>query len=164
MPAPDYYVTQEELERAISARKLRELMPGSTSTTTDTDRVALVLNTATGEVRSYLQVALNLASIDEQWDTWTEKDKSDIRRMALLMAIYYVHYFGERAEDVPETVMRSRDTVLEQLKATAERLKSVGSHEQAATNRHFQIVAPRQVGESTPGGPRESFNRGGGFC
>ena len=164
MPAPDYYCTQVELERAISAAKLRELFPETGGTGTDTTRVGDVLRDSTGEVRSYLQVALSLNSIDQKWDTWEENDKAEIRRLTKQVAIYYAHLYGERAEDIPDIVQRNVDTAREQLKATAERLKSVGAHEAPATSRQYSFVAPRQVGESHPEGPRRNFSRGGGWC
>ena len=85
MAAPETLNTQAELEVAISAEKLRQLLPANGKKEVDADRVLLALRSGTGAIFGKIQIALELGSIDEWWDaaTTSERDKAEVKRLGL---------------------------------------------------------------------------------
>ncbi len=167
MPAPDTFIEQAEIERAITPNKLVQLLPKAGSPRqVDEKRLRDCLLDATGQVRGVIQVQIKPKSVAELWDTWTEADRAEIRRLTKSCAIYYVHYYGERTEEVPEDVQKDYERTLEQLEQFADRLRTLGADTSADTSRQYVAISPFGVGKFPEGESlRGSFSRGpGGLC
>lgn len=167
MPAPDTYVTQEDIERAITGNKLVQLLPKAGSPRlVDANRLRDCLLDATGVVRGTIQIQIQPKSIEQLWDTWGDTDRAEIKRLTKSVAIYYVHYYGERVEEVPEDVQKDYERTLDQLAQFADRLRTLGTNVEPDTSRQYTAVSPIGVGKFPEGESlRGSFSRGsGGFC
>lgn len=167
MPAPDTYITPEELKRAVGAVKVLQLMPDGTGKRIDEVRLRDAMLDAVGEVRGSIQSAITPKSIDDLWDRWTDADKAEIKRLAKQLGIYYVHYYGEGNESIPETVVSSRDLAREDLTALGKRLRTAGAEPTPDSSTHHALISPIGVGKFERGEPslRGDFSRGsGGFC
>jgi hypothetical protein len=123
MPAPDTLVTQAELERAITLEKLRQLLPAAGKKEPDTERVLLALRSGTGAVLGPVAKAIQPASLDVWWDapTTAERDKAELKRLGLSASIYYAHFYGLKAEEIP-------DALLTEMERAEKRAMEIGDH------------------------------------
>lgn len=167
MPAPETYVEQAELERAITPNKLVQLLPklGASPRQVDEKRLRDCLLDATGLVRGAIQVQIKPQSVEHLWESWSDADRAEIRRLTKSVAIYYVHYYGERAEAVPDDVQKDYERTLEQLEQLADRLRTLGADIHPETSRHYVGISPIGVGKFPEGESlRGSFSKTpGGF-
>lgn len=123
MAAPETLNTQTELENAITAEKLRQLLPDAGKKAADSARVLLALRSGTGAVLGMVAKAITPASIDVWWDasTTSERDKAELKRLGLSASIYYAHFYGMKAEEVP-------DSTREEMQRAELRAKEIGDH------------------------------------
>lgn len=167
MPAPDTFIEQVEMERAMTSNKLVQLLPKAGSPRqVDVQRLRDCLLDATGVVRGAIAVQIKPKSVAELWDTWSDADRAEIKRLTKSCAIYYVHYYGERTEEVPEDVQKDYERTLSQLEQLADRLRTLGTDLKPETSRQYEAISPLGVGKFPEGDSlRGSFSRGsGGLC
>jgi hypothetical protein len=121
MAAPDALFTQAELETAYTAEVVNQLLGAKGRAAPDTARVDLVRRSATGLVLGKVAKAIQPSGIDTWWDasTTTERDKAELKRLALSAAAYYLRFYGQKAEEIP-------DAVLEEMKRIEERADEIG--------------------------------------
>jgi len=157
--APETLNTQEELERAITAEKLRQLLPAEGKRTADADRVLLALRAGTGCVLGKLQIALQLASVDQWWDaaTTTDRDKAELRRLGLSASIYYAHFYGLKAEEIPPVVVDEMERIEERIDQIAQHHATIGANAiPTSSGQHSQNYAAG-VGNFPSGSPRAKW-------
>lgn len=159
MPAPEFLITQEELENAITAEKLKQLLGTKGKSEADPARVQMVLSDATGDVLGRLKIQAKVASIDELWDTqWTDRDKAEIRRLVRWAAVYYAHLAGQKGEEVPPTVEDAYGKIEARCQQIAEHTATLSADPEpaAATQNEWQY-APG-AGRYPDGSPRKRWS------
>lgn len=167
MPAPDTFVSAEEVKRAIGPKKVLQLLPDETGKRIDEARFRDAMLDGVGEVRGSIQTAITPRSIDQCWDMWTDADKAEIKRLSKQLCIYYVHNYGEENESIPETVITAREQARDDLVAIGKRLRTIGAEPTPESSTHHVLISPIGVGKFERGEPslRGDFSRGsGGFC
>lgn len=159
MAAPETLNTQAELEVAISAEKLRQLLPANGKKEVDADRVLLALRSGTGAIFGKIQIALELGSIDEWWDaaTTSERDKAEVKRLGLSSSIYYAHYYGLKAEEMPQTVADENQRAETRATEIAEHHATIGAKTQPATSTQNDFVYNNGITTSPYGSPRSRW-------
>lgn len=104
--APDALFTQAELELAYTAEVVSQLLGAKGRARPDTDRVDLVRRSATGAVLGKVAKAIQPMGLDEWWNatTTTERDKAELKRLSISAGGYYLRYYGQKAEEIPDAV------------------------------------------------------------
>lgn len=159
MPAPEFLITQAELETAITAEKLQQLLGTKGKAGADADRVAMVLSDATGLVLGRIKLQVRTGSIDELWDTlWTDRDKAEIKRLVRWAAVYYAHAAGQKVEEIPESVKDEMERVEARCKEIGEHTATLSADPEAASaTQHDWRYAPG-AGRSPAGSPRSRWS------
>ncbi len=166
MPAPDTILTPEEVIRSIGAAKVLQLLPDASTKKIDQVRLRDAMLDGWGEVRGAIQTAIAPKSITELWDTWTDEDKAEIKRITKQCTKYWVHDAGEENESIPETVINDHNQAREDLNGVAKRLRTLGATPLPESSGHHVLIEPIGVGKHERGPSlRGDFSRGsGGFC
>lgn len=158
MAAPVQFFTQADLEAAITAEKLKQLLGDKGKSEPTPARVQLVIDSATGFVLGQVQKAVKNSSVDYLWDnTWTERDKAELRRLAISAGIYYCHYYGQKGEELPESVVTERDYVEARCKEIGDHLATLGNEPTAANSPQHDYLYTSAVGHHQPGSPRAKW-------
>jgi hypothetical protein len=154
--APDTLNSQAELEAAISAEKLRQLLPGAGNKLADPDRVLLALRSGTGAILGKIQIALDVTAIDTWWDaaTTNERDKAEVKRLALSASIYYAHFYGLKAEEMPQTISDEMQRAETRATEIAEHHATLGAKTQPTASTQHDFVWNDGITESPLGSPR----------
>lgn len=155
MPLPTQLFGQADLEDSITGEKLRELLGDKGKAEPTPRRVKLVIESATGFVLGHIQRAVKNSSLDVLWDTvWTDRDKAETRRLAISAGVYYAHFYGQKGEEVPETVVTERDYVEARAKEIGDHLATLGSEPTAASSTQHDLVFTAGVGHYPSGSAR----------
>ena len=159
MPAPEALFTADELELAYTAEVVAQLMSAKGKANPPTDRVDLVRRSATGLVLGRVQVALQPASIDEWWDaaTTTERDKAELKRLALSAASYYMRYYGQKAEEIPDAVREEIVRIEERCDAIAKQYATIGSNTMPSASAMNEFYYTTGAGNNPSGSPRSRW-------
>lgn len=161
MPAPVQLFSLTDLELALTGEKVRELLGDKGKPEPTSPRVQLIIDSATGFVLGFIQKAVKNASIDALWDsTWTERDKAELRRLAISAGVYYAHYYGQKADDVPETVITERDYVEKRASEIGEGLATLGNEPPAESTPLHSLSYTTSVGTYPEASARAKW---GGF-
>jgi hypothetical protein len=161
MPVPAQFVTQQDLEDAITGEKLRELLGDKGKAEASPRRVKLCIESGTSFVLGHIQRAVKNSSLDVLWDSpqWTDRDRAEVRRLVLSAAIYYCHYHGQKAEELPEAVVTERDYVEARAKEIGDHLATIGAEPQPATSPQHYMGYTTPIGHY-PAGSLRSYWRG----
>jgi len=158
MPIPQTFIAQQDLEDALTAEKLRELLGDKGKPEANPRRIKLCIEQGQGFVLGHIQRAVQPKSIDVLWDTvWGDRDKAETRRLVLSASLYYVHLFGQKEEDVPDSVTTERDYVEERAKAIGDHLATVGADPDPASSTQHVINYSPGAGNTLPGQPRNKW-------
>lgn len=164
MPAPDTILTQAELELRVGAEKLTQLLPEPGKKVPDAARVRTVLLDARGAVFGGLNVALQPKSVDELWDTWTDADKAEIKRLMARAAVYYAHYWGQKQEALPEPVAADWSALMGDgipergdVYLLGARLRTLGTDKEPRSSQPNVAIFSMGAGRSPPGSPRSRW-------
>jgi len=158
MPTPVAILTQTDLESAVTAEKVRQLLSTSGKSEPDPARVRLVLESATGYVFGKIQVVISPLSIDTLWDTvWNDRDKSELRRLALSTAIYYLHFYGQKAEEIPQTVIDELERVEARCTEIAESRATIGADPAPDSSAQNIYAFTTGAGNNPEGSPRSRW-------
>lgn len=158
MTAPVQWFTQQDLEDALTAEKVRELLADKGKPEASPRRITLVLDNATGFVRGKVQIAVKLRSIDELWDTvWTSVDKAELRRLCQGASIYYAHLIGQKAEECPQTAVDELDRIAERCKEIGEHYSTIGADPNAASSTQHELNYGSSAGTTRRGQPRNAW-------
>lgn len=159
MPAPETLNSASELEQAITAEKLRQLLPAAGKKEADSDRVLLALRSGTGAILGKIQIALDVASIDTWWEaaSTTERDKAEVKRLALSASIYYAHFYGLKAEEMPQTIADEMQRAEMRATEIAEHHATIGSRSQPSASTQHDWVYNHGIGPSPTGSPRSRW-------
>lgn len=161
MPVPAQFITQTDLEDALTAEKLRELLGDKGKAEPSARRVTLCIENGTGLVLGHIQRALKNTSLDALWDSpqWTDRDRAEVRRLVLGAACYYCHQIGQKGEELPEAVVTERDYIENRAKAIGDHLATIGAEPPPATSPQHYIGYTTPAGHYAAGSPR-SYWRG----
>lgn len=158
MPAPVQFFGQLDLEAAITAEKLKQLLGDKGKSEPTPARVQLVIDSATGFVLGHIQRAVKNSSVDVLWETvWTERDKAELRRLSISAGIFYAHFYGQKAEEIPESVITERDYVETRCKEIGDHLATLGNEPAAANSPQHRYAYTSSVGHHQPGSPRAKW-------
>lgn len=159
MPAPETLNTETELETAITEEKLRQLLPGAGKREADPARVLLALRSGTGCILGKIQIALKLASIDTWWDaaTTTDRDKAEIKRLGLSASIYYAHYYGLKAEELPQAVIDEQERIEKRADEIAKHYATIATNAQPESATQHDFIYTTGCGNNPTGSPRSKW-------
>ncbi|TXH42083.1 MAG: hypothetical protein E6Q97_36350 [Desulfurellales bacterium] len=159
MAAPIALFTLADLESALTGEKVRELLGTKGVAEADNPKVKLVIESATGFVFGKIQIAVKLKSIDELWDsTWGDRDKGEIRRLAISAGMYYAHFYGQKGEEIPESVVDELERIEKRCTEIAEHYATLGNDPPAeSSTQHDEIFSPG-AGHTYPGQPRHNWS------
>mgnify|MGYP003479401286 CR=1 FL=1 len=159
MPAPLQWFTQRDLETALTTEKVRELLADKGKSEVPPDRMALVLDNATGFVRGKIQIANKLKSIDQLWDTvWDSNQKAELRRLCQGAAVYYAHFVGQKAEECPQSAVDELDRIAERCKEIGEHYSTIGADPEAASSTQHDLTYGPGAGSTQRGQPRNGWS------
>lgn len=161
MPAPDALFTAAELELAYTAENVAQLMSANGKANPPTDRVDLVRRSATGLVLGRVQVAIQPASLDEWWEasTTTERDKAELKRLAISAAGYYMRFYGQKAEEIPDAVREEMTRVEERADAIAKQYATIGSNAMPSASAMNTFYYTTGAGQNPAGSPRSRWKQ-----
>lgn len=160
MAAPDTLCTQTELERAITAEKLRQLLPAAGKKEADTERVLLALRSGTGAVLGPIAKALTPASIDTWWDAATtgERDKAECKRLAISASSYYATFYGLKAgEEMPQALSDEMERVEKRAMEIGNHYATLGAKANPASATQNDYLYGQGAGRSPEGSPRSRW-------
>lgn len=158
MAAPAQIFTQADLETAYTGEKVRELLGTKAKPEPDAARVKLVLESATGFVLGHVQRAVKNSSVDVLWDTvWTDRDRAELRRLAISAGGYYMHHYGQKGEEVPESMVTERDYVEARCKEIGDHSATLGSEPTAANSPQHDFVYGSGAGHYERNSPRDRW-------
>lgn len=158
MPAPVQLFTKEDLEDALTGEKLRELLGDKGKPEASARRVKLSIESATGFVLGHIQRAVKNTSIDHLWDTvWTDRDKAELRRLAISAGIYYAHVYGQKADDCPDVVLTERDHVEARAKEIGDKHATLGNEPTAASSAQHELGYTAGIGHYPAGSARSGW-------
>jgi len=158
MPVPAQLFTQADLEDSLTGEKVRELLGDKGKPEATARRVKLVIESATGFVLGHIQRAVKNGSIDALWDTvWTDRDKAELRRLAVSAGVYYAHFYGQKGEELPESVVTERDYVEARCKEIGDHLATLGAEPSPANSPQHVLSYTVGVGHYPRGSARSSW-------
>lgn len=158
MPVPVQLFTKEDLEDALTGEKLRELLGDKGKPEATARRVKLVIESATGFVLGHIQRAVKNSSVDHLWDAvWTDRDKAELRRLAISAGVYYAHFYGEKGDDLPETVATERDHVEARAKEIGDHHATLGNEPPAANSAQHELGYTAGIGHYPAGSARTGW-------
>lgn len=159
MPVPAQFITQQDLEDALTGEKVRQLLGEKGKSEPSAGRVKLAIGHAEGFVLGHIQRAVKPKSIDVLWDSglWSDRDKAEVRRLVLSAAIYYCHFIGQKAEELPESVVTERDYVEARAKEIGDHLATLGNEPPAASSTQHDLVYTTGVGHYPAGSARSAW-------
>lgn len=158
MAAPAQLFGQADLEAALTGEKLKQLLADNARSEPNPARVQLVIDSGTGFVLGLIQKAVKNSSIDVLWDTvWTERDKAELRRLALSAGIYYAHFYGQKGEELPESVVTERDYVETRCREIGDHTATLGSEPTAASSPQHDFNYGSGAGHYEQGSPRSRW-------
>jgi len=161
MPVPVQFVGQAELEDALTAEKLRQLLGDKGKNEPSPSRVRLALDNGHGMVLGLIQKQVKNKSLDELWDngTWSERDKAETRRLVLGACIYYAHHIGQKAEGVPDSVMTERDYIEQRCQDIGNNLATLGADPPPASAQGHSVCLAPAVGHYPAGSARSMWSK-----
>ena len=158
MAAPAQLFDKTDLETALTGEKLKQLLGVEGKSEATASRVKLVIESATGFVFGKIQIAVRLKSIDELWENvWTDREKGEIRRLAISAGTYYAHYYGQKGEEVPESVLAEREFIEKRCTEIAEHVATLGNDPTAASSTQHDFQFGTGAGHSLPRSPRSKW-------
>jgi hypothetical protein len=159
MPVPEQFVTQADLEDALTAEKVRQLLGDKGKPEPSASRVRLVLESGHGFVLGHIQRQVKNKSLDALWDSgaWSDRDKAETRRLVLGACIYYAHHYGQKAEEVPESVMAERDYIEQRAQAVGDNLATLGADPPPANSPQHVLGYTTSVGHYPAGSVRSNW-------
>ena len=158
MPVPAQLFTLADLEDALTGEKVRELLGEKGKPEATARRVKLVIESATGFVLGHIQRAVKNSSIDVLWDTiWTDRDKAEIRRLAISAGTYYAAYYGQKGEELSESTVTERDYVEARAKEIGDHLATLGNEPPAASSTQHDLLYTTSVGHYPAGSARSRW-------
>ncbi len=158
---PFNLIVQADLENAITAEKVRELAGPKGKPEALAALITLVLNSGQSIILRQVQRACKLGSIYQTWvDKWTELDRADLKRMILSACIYYLHFYGQKGEEVPESVQTEFDRVCGEAKEVGDHLATLANEPPAASSTPHTMGPNLGAGHNVCGFPRSGW---GGF-
>lgn len=152
------FITQTDLETAITGEKVRELL-ADTGKQVRPERWQLVSDSAHGFVLRKLKIGLNLDSLDQWWvkPEVTDRDRGEVRRMVLQAAIYWAHYYGQKAEGVPPDVNEAYQRLADEIDEFAKHMATIGANTSPATNTQNDLLINKGPGYYIPTGARSRW-------
>lgn len=116
------YCSQADLERAVGgAAQLRQLLDKDGDNVADLDLVNMCLNTASGEIASYL-INIDLDTVVEPFTSALVAKTADI-------AAYYAWRYGGYGNPIPELVKSDRDEAIAWAKDVGKKYATLGERE-----------------------------------
>jgi hypothetical protein len=157
-PAPIYLITQADLETAMTAEKIRELAGPKGKAEAYPALIKLILESAQGAILRQVQRACKLPSIYDSWvKNWSDLDKADLRRMVLSAAIHYVHFYGQKAEEEPDTVVAEYERVMDEAKQVGDHLATLANDPPARSSVQHTMIPSPGCGFNPCGFPRSRW-------
>lgn len=160
MAAPDTLCSQAELEHAITAEKLRQLLPGAGKKEADADRVLLALRSGTGAILSPISKAIAPVGIDTWWEasTTTERDKAEIKRLAISASIYYAEFYGLKGgEEMPQALSEEMARAEKRAEEIGNLHSRFGAKEDPASAGQHELLYSSGCGRHPEGSPRDRW-------
>lgn len=155
---PVYLVLQADLETAMTAEKIRELAGPKGKPEAYPAFIKLVLESGQGAILGRVQRAVSVSSVYQHWVTnWTDLDKANLRRLVLSACIYYVHYYGQKGEEMPEDVRLEFETVKQDATAIGNHVGTLASQSQAASSTLHRLIPGLGAGHNVPHFPRSGW-------
>lgn len=155
---PFLLISQTDLETALTAEKVREIAGSKGKPEAYPALIKLVLESGQGVILRQVQRACKLGSIYQRWvEKWTDLDKADLRRMILSACIYYLHFYGQKAEEVPEDVRTEFDSVMTQAKEVGDHLATLANEPPAASSTPHTMIPNLGAGHNARGYPRSGW-------
>lgn len=155
---PVYLVSKEDLETALTAEKVRELAGPKGKPEALPALIKLCIESGQGAILGQVQRAVKNSSVYHLWLTkWTDLDKAQLRRLVLSAAIYYLHFYGQKGEEVPESVMAEWESVKEEATAIGNHLGTLANEPPAASSTQHTMIPNLGAGHEVPGYPRHGW-------
>lgn len=159
MAAPDALFTQAELETAYTAEVVNQLLGAKGRAAPDTSRVDLVRRSATGLVLGKIAKAIQPAGIDTWWEapTTTERDKGELKRLSLSAAAYYLRFYGQKAEEMPEAVVEEMRRIEQRADEIGRGYAVIGSNANPAAATQHDLYYAAGAGHYPTGSGRKNW-------
>jgi len=156
--APINLVTQADLEAALTAEKVRELAGPKGKPEALPALIKLVLESGQSTILRQVQRAVKSESIYALWVTrWTDLDKAELRRMILSACIYYLHFYGQKGEEVPESVQAELEAVKAEAKEVGDHVATLANTPAAASSALHELIPNLAAGDEAPGFARSKW-------
>lgn len=148
-------VSLADLETAMTAHKVRQLLGIKGDASIPQDRVQMILDNGHGFVFGEIQRAVKKSSVFALWlTTWTPEDRAEIRRLILGACIYYLHYLGQMGEEVPDSVSSERDEIKDRCQRIGDHLATVAAEPPPASSTQHDFIYGPGCGQHQVGSPR----------
>lgn len=154
MPNP-VLVSLADLETAMTAKKVRQLLGIAGDASIPADRVQMILDNGHGFVFGEIQRAVKKSSVFALWLTqWTPEDRAEIRRLVIGACIYYLHYLGQMGEEVPDSVSAERDEIKDRCQRIGDHLATVAAESGPESSTQHDFIYGPGCGRHDTGSPR----------
>jgi hypothetical protein len=161
MALPVDIITLADLNTAYTAEKVMQQLGTKGKNAPDADRVKLVIESAIGFVMGQIQRAVVKSSVYDLWvSRWRDDDRAEIRRLVLSAAGYYMHYYGQKGDEIPDSVTQERDNVEPRCKDIGDHVATIGAEPQPESSTQHEFIYGPSVGNNPIGAPR---NLWGGY-
>lgn len=159
MAAPDALFTQAELETTYTAELVNQLLGARGKAAPDSERVDLVRRAATGVVLGKIAKAIQPAGIDEWWDatTTTERDKAELKRLGLSAAAYYMRFYGQKQEEIPDAVREEMQRIETRADEIGKGYATLGSNTNPAAATQHDLHYAAGAGHYPTGSGRKNW-------